>query len=409
MRCRIHRGCHEIGGNCVEIESSGKRIVLDVGLPLTDTPVELPDIPGLHSLDDGLLGVLISHPHPDHYGLLAQATCHFPVYIGAAAHKILGVSAFFTRLPGTGNILPHYLSEGKPVELGPFRVTPYPIDHSAYDSYCFLIEADGRRLFYSGDIRAHGHRSHYFEELVSEPPKDIDVLICEGTQIGREPGHDYPDEASLVDKVADVFSATQGLGLVWCSSQNIDRIASVYQAARRSGRRLILDVYTAEVLRATGDNTLPNATEDDVSIYLPLSQKRLIKRTKAFEYVRSYYPARIYPEELADAASESAMIFRPSMLAELERAQCLSNAVLVSSLWSGYVKSDPAFLRKVGSLGIPYHHIHTSGHATVPELKRFVGAFPEARVVPIHLEDRDGFQDLFPNAELKNDGDWWEI
>lgn len=34
MRCRIHRGCHEIGGNCVEIESQGKRIVLDIGLPL---------------------------------------------------------------------------------------------------------------------------------------------------------------------------------------------------------------------------------------------------------------------------------------------------------------------------------------------------------------------------------------
>ena len=34
MRICIHRGTREIGGTCVEIESQGKRLVLDVGLPL---------------------------------------------------------------------------------------------------------------------------------------------------------------------------------------------------------------------------------------------------------------------------------------------------------------------------------------------------------------------------------------
>ncbi len=30
----IHRGSHEIGWYCIEIESQGKQIVLDIGLPL---------------------------------------------------------------------------------------------------------------------------------------------------------------------------------------------------------------------------------------------------------------------------------------------------------------------------------------------------------------------------------------
>jgi len=34
MRACIHRGTKEIGGTCIELESQGKRIVLDVGLPL---------------------------------------------------------------------------------------------------------------------------------------------------------------------------------------------------------------------------------------------------------------------------------------------------------------------------------------------------------------------------------------
>lgn len=31
MRVRIHRGAGEIGGSCVELESAGARLVLDVG------------------------------------------------------------------------------------------------------------------------------------------------------------------------------------------------------------------------------------------------------------------------------------------------------------------------------------------------------------------------------------------
>ena len=47
MRVCIHRGTKEIGGTCIEIESGGKRLVVDVGLPL-DVPnpdkVRLPPI-----------------------------------------------------------------------------------------------------------------------------------------------------------------------------------------------------------------------------------------------------------------------------------------------------------------------------------------------------------------------------
>jgi ribonuclease J len=34
MRVCIHRGTHEIGGTCIEIEAQHKRIVLDIGLPV---------------------------------------------------------------------------------------------------------------------------------------------------------------------------------------------------------------------------------------------------------------------------------------------------------------------------------------------------------------------------------------
>ena len=69
MRVCIHRGSKQIGGSCVELEESGQRILLDLGLPLdaqSSTPQLLPALRGLDGSDPSLLGILISHPHLDH-------------------------------------------------------------------------------------------------------------------------------------------------------------------------------------------------------------------------------------------------------------------------------------------------------------------------------------------------------
>jgi ribonuclease J len=58
VRVCVHRGAREIGGNCVELEVAGKRLVIDVGRPREaslDDHVELPDIAGLAAAGDGSL------------------------------------------------------------------------------------------------------------------------------------------------------------------------------------------------------------------------------------------------------------------------------------------------------------------------------------------------------------------
>lgn len=60
-------------------------------------------------------------------------------------------------------------------------------------------------------------------------------------------------------------------------------------------------------------------------------------------------------------------------------------------------------------MGIERKHIHTSGHATVNELRQFVEAIPSRRFIPIHLEDRDGFAELSNSVEVKNDHEWWKV
>jgi 5-methylcytosine-specific restriction enzyme subunit McrC len=43
---------------------------------------------------------------------------------------------------------PTHFEHDVPRTIGPFRVTPWRVDHSAYDAYSLLIEAGGRRLLF---------------------------------------------------------------------------------------------------------------------------------------------------------------------------------------------------------------------------------------------------------------------
>jgi ribonuclease J len=128
----IHRGTMEIGGTCVEIESQGKRIVLDIGLPLDaadQQTLPMPPIRGFGAFDPGLLGVVISHPHQDHYGLAHRLPRKTMFLIGKAAEAILAAADVFSPAGlRVENVL--HLEDRSPITLGPFRITPYLVDHS---------------------------------------------------------------------------------------------------------------------------------------------------------------------------------------------------------------------------------------------------------------------------------------
>ncbi len=414
LRVCIHRGAHQIGGTCVELECEGKRLVLDVGVPLDAADLataKMPNVPGLDAEDSSLLGIIISHPHQDHYGLAPRVPKGVTFLMGTATERILCAAADFTPSGGKFENVTH-LSDRKPIELGPFRITPYLMDHSAYDAYAVLIEAGAKRLFYTGDLRGHGRKAKLFERLLNHPPENVDVLLMEGTTITRiGTGEGFATEADLECEMVKLFRETKGMPLVWCSGQNIDRLVTVFRAAKRSGRRLILDMYTTHILAATGNPHLPQAEWEQVSVYLPWSQKQRIIKDQSFEIAGRYKFDRIYPEKLAGAATRSVMLFRPSMRIDLEQAKCLTDASLVYSMWDGYLKDEKLkpFLAWLDERGIPLHHCHTSGHASVKDLQRLRVAFGDAVVVPIHTQQPELYEGIFGNVKMHEDGEWWNV
>ena len=413
MQVCIHRGTQEIGGTCVELEADGSRILLDLGLPLDGDATDTACHPSIEGLEGGakLLALVLSHGHVDHWGLAHLAGPTVPVHLGAATHRILKAAAPFVPRPYMPAVAIEYAS-GTRFDIGPFRVTPHLVDHSAYDAYAIEVEAQGCRLFYSGDIRGHGRKAALFERMIADPPKDIDVMLMEGSSLGRlDPGKAFPAEAEVEALFIDQFRQTKGLALVAASAQNIDRMVSLYRACLQTNRTLLIDLYAAEILRATGNARIPQSDWPHVALYVPHYQRVQIKRNERFDLLEVHRANRIFAEDLPAIAPKFAMLFRPAMLADLDRAACLTGATAIWSQWEGYLKrpAGEALRASLSERNIPLAHAHTSGHASISDLKRLAKAVAPKMLVPIHTFEADRFPEHFADVAIKEDGAWWEI
>lgn len=417
MLACIHRGATQIGGSCVELQHDGHRLLIDLGLPLDAEDNSARRLPATLVAEGGEwqtrpCAVVISHPHVDHYGLLHHVPEGTPVVMGRAARAIVRAAA-----PFTGQVLPELsgpdLEHRTPLEIGPFRITPFLADHSAYDAYSLLIEAGGRRVFYSGDFRGHGRKAALFEQLLARPPEAVHALLMEGTSMGRaqDEGFSYPTESALEEEMTACFRQTPGLALVHASAQNIDRVVTLFRAAKRSGRELVIDLYTAAVLEATGNRNLPQSDWEGVALYVPQRQRLQIKKQGCFDLLARHQGRRIYEEALAAHPERYAMLFRPLHARDLERAGCLQGAAYVYSQWQGYWEGGSYDELKpwLERHGIAFRSIHTSGHADVGTLRRFVHGIAPQRLVPIHSFSPEDFIRLYGNVEWQADGQWWSV
>lgn len=409
MRVRIHRGANEIGGSCVEIEAGGSTVVIDAGLPLTsrsDVPPKPPEIDA-----QMLRAIVISHPHLDHYGLLPWMP-QVPVAMGAAARRILRAAQPYMKQPDFKLDGPD-LADRQPITIGPFRITPYLVDHSAYDAYALLIEAGGKRLFYSGDIRIHGRKHRQVERLISDPPNNIDALLLEGTTLGRITDGPIPQTEVEIEKLfTERFPEAKGLTLVQVSAQNIDRLVSTYRACQKTGRTLLIDLYTAEVLAATENQHVPQSHWDGIRLCIPQRQRIQIKRNQWFDALAKHSSHRVFLNKHVSRNPERyVLLFRGLWLRDLEQAGLLKGACLIHSQWEGYLKED----RCIGddtwrqSHGIEFHQIHTSGHASPADLRRLATALASKILVPIHSMVPERFTSIHPNVIRYADGEWWDV
>ena len=400
MQITVHRGLKQIGGNVVEIATAQTKILLDAGLELEsmeETECERTALDFNKLLAErNYAAVFISHYHADHVGLLKGAVKLPPVYMGKMAYKLFKATEEYKKQ--NVNFTPSgYLQNKVPVVIGDITVTPVLADHSAFDAYSFIIEADDKTVVYSGDFRGSGRKSYnrYLQSL----PQNVDVVICEGTNAGKDDVNVREDKLE-----AEMFNAMTEAKQVFVlmSALNIDRIVTVFKAAKRAKRIMLQDVYMSLVTDICGQSIPNPRTFKDVYTFT----SKGMDNGQYQKYFAKYGAKKIGEKRIA--RENFVMCVRSSFksyLQKLNSIKPLAGSVLIYSMWDGYKEqqSTQDFLNFAENLGIKIVDIHTSGHADRNDLQKFLAKLNPQHIIPIHTVNADWFIENYGDEKIVTD------
>ena len=383
MKLCIHRGTHQIGGIAAEISTASTRILIDMGDELSLDPnfVSAPlNIPGVTNGNGHCDAVLFTHYHGDHTGQMLRIRPEIPIYAGALAKDIMRLSA--ERGGQKNEALCKRIetiqafSPGKPFLIGDIQITPFCIDHSACDSYMFLIEADGKRLLYTGDFRLHGVRGNVMDKILDRRIGKVDVVVTEGTTVSRSE-HEVVTEWDLQKRVKAYLRQYKYV-FVLCATTNLDRIFALARAVPR-GKYCICDEYQKTLVKVVSERwsslstfyEMPKLNTPGSSILQGFQERgglMFVRVNRQFErIIRQFDPQQ---------------------------------SILLYSMWDGYRTKPDSTIPEFLSLTGTWAELHTSGHASPDDLRHVIEKADPEIVIPMHTDAPQKMQTLCQNRTV---------
>lgn len=427
MKIIVHRGTKQIGGSCIEARNGSDRILLDLGLPLPsgqDDQIDagqeigdllasgvLPSIDGVYANDEpDVLAVVMSHVHQDHIGLGEYVHPTIPVHATEGTWALHDALRPF--IPQSGSMaFRSTLVKRKSVTFGSLKVTALPVDHSAPDAVALLVESDGKRILYSGDLRAHGRKAYLYDRLIDDLSGTINVLLLEGTTIGR-PNGELATEESLERDLLQLLQHQEHFALIFCSAQNLDRLVTIYRAVKQTRKIMVIDLYTAYTLHKLHclSGHIPQWDWPEVRV-VPwgYQQQRLINAGQSvFVEATKMEHKWIGWDQMKAHKRDVVLLMRSNRkVDDLERqlGDEIRNVQVIWSMWDGYWAQDQYTRPMCEKHGIGRINLHTSGHASWGDLQRFAEGIRPGVIVPIHTEHAYRFAERLSNVRLLSDGE----
>jgi len=422
---KIHRGTNQIGGTVTEIYTENTHIFIDFGTELPGSEGDLTDQDMIQMIRKAKCdGVLFTHHHGDHIGLLKEIPQRdiqnhtIRLGLGKTARNILinihktlaGNSSMPTEQQEEhGQILQilqdnsrwQDLRDGEIFYLGDFKITPVRVDHSAYDSFCFIIETPEICILHTGDFRRHGRLGKDFFRRLSKylEGKQVNVLLTEGTMMSRL-SEKILHEEELEQKAYEELKKPQNrYAFLICSSTNVESLASFHNAAHHLKRPFIVNHYVYEQLRLYRETAgVENAKLSFWKAY-PFERMGLYNRKLGMtqlEYMKKN--GFLMLVGTSDAYTKRMEYFRQ------ENPE--NDPLMIYSMWNGYLdEKGDAYQPKLKALydRWPRHlELHTSGHAYREDIEEMIRlVHPADAIIPIHTQEKEKFCHL-AIGELNN-------
>lgn len=202
----------------------------------------LPDTAFIEAERAGLVGILLTHAHEDHFGALAELWPRLQVPVYATPFTAGLLAAKLSEEHGVAEIPVEVVPLGGRFGIGPFDIELISVTHSIPEPNSVVIRTPAGTVLHTADWKVDP------EPVVGAPfdpapfvalgAEGVDALVCDSTNVirdGRSPG-----EGDVARSLADIIKAAENRVAVTAFASNVARIRSVGEAALAAGRHVVV-------------------------------------------------------------------------------------------------------------------------------------------------------------------------
>jgi len=389
---------------------------------------------GYHDLETNLDGIIVSHPHKDHFYGLSFTNRNIPIYAGVFTKKI--ISAYYKS--SKHSICNNYdkidwrlFRTGDVIDIKGLKIIPVHVDHSIPAAYGFIIKTSDGIVVYTGDFRMHGPLSNMTQDFLKKIEEcskfsqqeevmtnnlqkindtRVSILICEGTHIDRGTieSEDYVDqnlEHLFIDNPFDFL-------LVKYDRLDWDRFRTFSLIAKKYGWKFVItekDAYFYYLMNkddvyASMKN--PNIINDDHILILSWGNARYRWQEKIRQRMYSEKKGHrfIKRSDIKDLKNQFFFYITSLHKDIIEKINPnLKGAFISSSIdpyTEEYIDNNRTLTRYFRQLGIPSYKVHASGHAMPHHLINFIKSVNPEYLIPVHTEHPHFFKKFFRTSEI---------
>ncbi|OKY78728.1 MAG: mRNA degradation ribonuclease J1/J2 [Candidatus Methanohalarchaeum thermophilum] len=434
---KVYGGAGEIGGNKIHLKTEDTSLFLDFGRSfggekqyydnpyLTPRDPEqlqelglLPDISSLYKNDEEpeIDGVMITHPHLDHWGYCCYLDNDIPLYCGETTKDmILNYEYSGSCAPSKkyyiGNLTKskgrkvyrdfQTFRTGDKIEFDDLSIEPIHVDHSIPGAYAYIIHTPKETIAYTGDYRLHGPRSDLTEDFIYRAKSaEIDTLITEATNIV---GADTRTEKDVRKDLTQIIGETNGLVITNFNNRDIDRLRTAYKAAKINGRKLVISTKQAFLLQEiTKDKHLDifDITNDNILVF---SKNR--KRTQAWEQEIHEKTKTYNGKELNKIQEQTVLVASYYDMNEIMKINPQPGSTFISSQSEAFDEEGEIqhkrLLNWCEHMGLPQYQAHASGHIGPCQLKNTIKQIQPKKLIPVHTERPNQLKKYISNLKCK--------
>jgi ribonuclease J len=383
-------GLGEVGKNMMAVEYEGQILVIDCGVMFPENDMlgidlVIPDFGYLLDKKAQVCGIVITHGHEDHIGALPYLLKEIPapVYAGRLTRGLIEVK--LKRSPLKDQVELHTVMSGERVNIGPFNVEFFRVNHSIPDGMGIAIRTPAGMIVHSGDFKFDhtpvSGRSTDFAKLAMLGSEGVLALMADSTN-SESPGF-TPSEKVVEDAFDEVFRAAPGRVIVATFASLISRVQQVIEVAARHNRKVAI----------VGRSMVDNVRMAQELGYLKVPRDILIRP----EDLDKYSPFQVVIVATGSQGEPTSALAR---MARGERYGAKTIQILAGD--TVIISAHPIpgneemvnriinrlFQRGANVVYSEIANVHVSGHASQEEQKLLLDLIRPKYFVPIHGELR---------------------